>query len=123
MAACLYSLATNPEVQEKLRREVQDVVGEEEVVTPQHIQDMHYLRDTIKETMRWELGLILRDHDFMNFFSLRLYPIAPNNSRMMKEDVVLSGYKIPAKVSQRTRHFSCSSFPSPPTRQLLSCPP
>ena len=52
MASCLYSLATNPEVQEKLRREVQDVVGKEEVVTPQHIQDMHYLRDTIKETMR-----------------------------------------------------------------------
>ena len=52
MAACLYLLATNPEVQEKLRSEVQDVVGKEAVVTPQHVQDMHYLRDTIKETMR-----------------------------------------------------------------------
>ena len=53
MAGCLYSLATNPDVQEKLRREVQDVVGKEAVVTPQHVQDMHYLRDTIKETMRY----------------------------------------------------------------------
>ena len=53
MAGCLYSLATNPDVQEKLRREVQDVVGKDEEVTPQHIQEMHYLRDTIKETMRY----------------------------------------------------------------------
>ena len=53
-AGCLYSLANNPDVQEKLREEVQRVVGEDAVVTPQHIQDMHYLRDTIKESMRSE---------------------------------------------------------------------
>ena len=29
----------------------------------------------------------------------RLFPIAPNNSRILKEDVVLSGYKVPAGVS------------------------
>ncbi len=52
MAACFYSLATNPDVQEKLRAEVQRVVGEDAVITPQHIQNMHFLRDTIKETMR-----------------------------------------------------------------------
>ncbi len=55
MAGCLYSLSTHPQVQEKLRREVQDVVGKEAVVTPQHIQNMHYLRDVIKETMRYVL--------------------------------------------------------------------
>jgi cytochrome P450 len=57
MTSCFYALGTNPEVQEKLRGEVQRVVGQETVVTPQHVQDMHYLRDTIKETMRqaaWE---------------------------------------------------------------------
>ena len=53
MSGCLYSLATNPDVQERLREEVRGVLGEEELVTPQHIQDMHYLRDTIKETMRY----------------------------------------------------------------------
>lgn len=52
MASCFYSLASNPEVQERLREEVQRVVGGDQVVTPQHIQDMHYLRDTIKETLR-----------------------------------------------------------------------
>ena len=49
MSGCLYSLATNPDVQERLREEVRGVLGEEELVTPQRIQDMHYLRDTIKE--------------------------------------------------------------------------
>ena len=52
MCGCFYLLGTNPEVQEKLREEVQRVVGEEAVITPQHIQDMRYLRDTVKETMR-----------------------------------------------------------------------
>ena len=52
MGGCFYSLGRNPDVQERLRAEVQRVVGEDAVVTPQHIQDMHYLRDTIKETMR-----------------------------------------------------------------------
>ena len=53
MSGCVYSLATNPAVQDKLREEVEAVLGEEELVTPKHIQDMHYLRDTIKETMRF----------------------------------------------------------------------
>jgi len=52
IAACAYALATNPEVQEKLREEVMSVVGQDELVTPQHIQDMQYLRNTIKETTR-----------------------------------------------------------------------
>ncbi len=52
MGACLYCLANNVEVQEKLRDEVRKVVGEESVVTPTHIQDMPYLRDCIKESQR-----------------------------------------------------------------------
>ena len=52
MAGCLYCMANNPDVQDKLREEVQRVVGDDEVVTPQHIQEMHYLRDCIKETQR-----------------------------------------------------------------------
>ncbi len=30
----------------------------------------------------------------------RLYPVAPNNSRILGEDVVLSGYNVPAGVSR-----------------------
>ena len=40
-------------MQEKLRREVQSVVGSEEIVTPSHISNMPYLRNCIKETLRY----------------------------------------------------------------------
>ena len=50
---CLYCLARNPEVQEKLRGEVMAVVGGEETVTPAHINRMPYLRHCIKETLRY----------------------------------------------------------------------
>ncbi len=52
MAGCLYSLALNPDVQDKLRQEVRRVVGSESIVTPSHIQEMHYLRNTIREAQR-----------------------------------------------------------------------
>ena len=48
----LYKLATNPDVQERLRSEVQEVVGSADIVTPDHIAKMPYLKDTIKETLR-----------------------------------------------------------------------
>ena len=48
----LYCLATNPEVQEKLRSEVQQVVGECEIVTPEHVARMPYLRNVVKESQR-----------------------------------------------------------------------
>ena len=52
LAWCLYNLARNPEVQEKLRSEVQSVMGSDEMVTPAHIQRMPYLRDCFKESLR-----------------------------------------------------------------------
>ena len=57
MSWCLYELAANPEVQEKVRSEVLKVVGSEDVVTPAHISKMPYLRDTLKETMRYLVEL------------------------------------------------------------------
>ena len=53
LAWALYCLATNPEVQEKLRSEVQAVVGSDKVVTPEHIAKMAYLHDCIRETQRY----------------------------------------------------------------------
>ena len=53
MAGCLYSMANNPDMQDKPREQVLRVVGDDEIVTPQHIQEMHYLRDSIKETQRY----------------------------------------------------------------------
>ena len=51
-AWALYLLATNPDVQERLRSEVQKVVGSEDTVTLDHISKMLFLRDTVKETLR-----------------------------------------------------------------------
>ena len=48
----LYCLANHPDVQEKLNREVDEVVGSDELVTPQHIARMPYLHDCIRETQR-----------------------------------------------------------------------
>ena len=50
---CLYSLARNPEAQERLRSEVREVVGDSKIVTPEHIGKMTYLRNVIKETQRY----------------------------------------------------------------------
>ena len=48
----LYCLATNPEAQEKLRGEVQQTVGDSEIVTPEHVARMPYLRNVAKESQR-----------------------------------------------------------------------
>ena len=54
--------------------------------------------------------------------SRRFYPIAPNNSRILKQDVVLSGYNVPAGVGLFIisshllhHHFNVTC------RQSLSC--
>ena len=52
LAWALYSLTTNPEAQEKLRSEIQRVVGTDQIVTPAHINEMTYLRNVLKETQR-----------------------------------------------------------------------
>ena len=53
LAWVLYNLANNPEIQEKLHSEVQSTVGSSDTVTPTHISNMPYLRDCIKETLRY----------------------------------------------------------------------
>ena len=54
----LYNLATNPEAQERLRREVQGVVGSSDVVTPDHISKMPYLHNCVKETLRYNISFL-----------------------------------------------------------------
>ncbi|XP_048576536.1 sterol 26-hydroxylase, mitochondrial [Nematostella vectensis] len=73
--AC-YCLAKNPEVQEKLHKEVTSVLEPGEVATLATLNKMRYLRSVIKET-------------------LRLYPAAPENARFMQKDTEIGGYLIP----------------------------
>jgi len=70
-----YLLATNPEVQKKLKAEIKDVVGDARCVTSENLKDMKYLTMTIKE-------------------ALRLYSVIPFITRLATKDVTLRGTKV-----------------------------
>lgn len=50
---CLYIMAANPEVQKKVQKEIDNVLGSK---FPQFIdqKDMTYTQAVIRETMRWQ---------------------------------------------------------------------
>lgn len=74
----LYLLAKNPDKQERLRKELCEIIPTFDTpLTVEQIEQMPYLRSCLKE-------------------SLRIMPITPGNMRVCVKDVVLSGYQIPA---------------------------
>ncbi|XP_027336594.1 cytochrome P450 71A1-like isoform X2 [Abrus precatorius] len=76
-------LLMNPKVMEKAQKEVRSVLGERKVVEENDLHQLEYMRVIIKETFR-------------------LHPAVPMLvPRESMEDVVIEGYKIPAK----TRFF------------------
>jgi len=75
---CLYSLAVNPRVQQRLHREICDVIGpHDDVINPNDIAKMTYLKAFIKEVFR-------------------IWPNGTEVSRYTDKPMVLSGYQIPA---------------------------
>ncbi|EDV24787.1 uncharacterized protein TRIADDRAFT_56952 [Trichoplax adhaerens] len=74
----LFILGKNPDIQDKLYHEVSSVLKDGELPDSQTLQKMPYLRGVIKE-------------------SQRLYPVVHATARILDQDVVLSGYHIPAK--------------------------
>jgi len=78
----LYCLAKNPTAQQQLRDEINRVWDGEEELTPAHFTQMKLLSGSLKEAQR-------------------LYPAAPFNARVLKQDLVLSGYDVPQGVSLR----------------------
>ena len=73
----LYHLASNPEKQEILYREICEVVGSnDEPITESKLNQMRYLKACLHE-------------------SQRMMPATIGSSRTATEDYVLSGYKIP----------------------------
>lgn len=69
----LYQLGNNLDIQDKVYNELSDIFGDSErSATTKDLQEMHYLEKVIKET-------------------LRMYPSVPYISRMLSQDLELSG--------------------------------
>ncbi|XP_033101536.1 1,25-dihydroxyvitamin D(3) 24-hydroxylase, mitochondrial-like [Anneissia japonica] len=73
----LYTLAKNPEAQEKLYQEVINMTDKDEPIRSEHFQNIPYMKAFVKETFR-------------------MLPTTDGTSRKLDQDIVLSGYNIPA---------------------------
>jgi len=73
----LYNLARFPSIQEKLYQEVENVLGKDGDVTTSSLSKLPYVKACLKESMR-------------------LTPVTVSNARILEQDVVLSGYNVPA---------------------------
>ena len=73
----LYMMEKNPEKQELLYQEVTSVLAHGEHASAAALAEMPYLKAWVKET-------------------LRLYPLFSSRFRLLPEDLLLSGYQIPA---------------------------
>ncbi|XP_078680492.1 putative cytochrome P450 CYP44 [Branchiostoma floridae x Branchiostoma belcheri] len=92
MAFNLYFLAKNPSAQQKLYEEITEVVPPGQPIDDRVLNKMHYLRAVVKETFR-------------------LYPTTFFNTRILNRDVVLSGYRVPAKTQVIMAHNVISRQP------------
>ena len=72
----LYCLAKNPHMQDQLREEINSAWGDSKTLSMAQINNMKLLSNCIKEAQR-------------------LYPAAPFNARVIKQDLQLSGYQVP----------------------------
>ncbi|KAJ3656091.1 hypothetical protein Zmor_015192 [Zophobas morio] len=73
MTFCLFELASNPDIQEKLRKEVQEVLEKHDnKLTYDAVMEMHYMEQVINET-------------------LRKYPPLPNLNRVCNKNYTVPG--------------------------------
>ena len=76
----LFELAKHPEIQDRMCREIKSVLGNKPHPLWDDIQNMKLVRNTVKETLRL-------------YVPIGLLP------RVLSEDAVINGYRIPAGVS------------------------
>ncbi|XP_057334127.1 cytochrome P450 4C1-like [Microplitis mediator] len=72
----LLMIAMHPDVQEKVREEILDVVGADSDVCEEHISKLIYMEMVIKET-------------------IRLFPVGPLIARSVTEDIDIENYTVP----------------------------
>lgn len=76
-SACLYHLAANPTIQDKLRKELTEKLPEKHTpITEDFLRNLPYLRAVIKEV-------------------LRISPPAVGTARKMNKDIIFHGYQVP----------------------------
>nr|KAG5711370.1 hypothetical protein BaRGS_006067 [Batillaria attramentaria] len=94
----LYCLATNPEAQFRLHRELDDLVSPGSPLTSDVMNKLTYLKACVKET-------------------LRLFPVTLEISRVCPKDAVIGDYKIPEgtciKLNGFVAHRDPAYFPDP----------
>ncbi|XP_063352209.1 cholesterol 24-hydroxylase-like isoform X2 [Pelmatolapia mariae] len=80
LSFCVMELGRNPEILEKAKKEVDDVIGMKRDISYDDLGELVYLSQVLKET-------------------LRIYPTAVGTSRDVAEDMVIDGIHIPGGVS------------------------
>ncbi|XP_071328839.1 sterol 26-hydroxylase, mitochondrial [Trachinotus anak] len=95
----LHLLSRDPQIQDRLYKEVSTFVPEDRIPSAAEITQMPYLRAVIKE-------------------ALRMYPVVPMNARIMiNKNVSIGGYQFPKKTAFTLCHYAIShdedTFPEP----------
>ncbi|XP_029453783.1 cholesterol 24-hydroxylase isoform X2 [Rhinatrema bivittatum] len=80
LAFAVMELARHPEIMEKVRAEVDEVIGSKRDIDYEDLGKLKYLSQILKET-------------------LRLYPVAPGTSRWLEDDAVIEEVKVPAQTA------------------------
>ncbi|KAK3798075.1 hypothetical protein RRG08_034631 [Elysia crispata] len=80
MQVLFYNLAKNPDKQEKLYEEIKVTLGGDEPLTKEALAEMPYLKACLKESFRL------------------IQPTIFSANRVLPEDVVIRGYRIPAGI-------------------------
>ena len=52
LATVVHALVHHPEVQDRVRKEIDDVIGDQEDITADHLMDLKYMENVIHESMR-----------------------------------------------------------------------